>query len=369
MTGAERFRAVYTGLLPDQVPYLPTLFTSHACVATGRRFVEGLIDPALGNRCMLEAALLYRADAVRLRPEPPASWYEVKRLVEEGGALVQYDQTTGHREGVYDVAGGGGFVPDHPPAFVASVREAEAIAVTTAVEYRDRGSLAHVEKLVAQAHDQGLFAIGMCAGQTLNFMVQQMGSSEAALLSFYDRPELARALIDKAVAISCELMKAFVAAGADCIYIGDSYASASVISPAVYQEFCAPAYRRMADAVHAAGAFCYKHCCGSYNPLLEHLPAIGLDGMDGIDPTSGMSVSHTKAAIGEHMVLMGGISCLTLLDGTPEQVYEEARQCIEAGKPGGRYVLGSACAVPPEAPAENLQAARRAVDDFGVYGC
>jgi len=88
----------------------------------------------------------------------------------------------------------------------------------------------------------------MRAGQTINFMVQHLGSPERALLSFYDAPDLALALIDKAVAITIEKGQAFAACGIDCIYIGDSYASASVISPEVYQRFCVPAYRAAATS-------------------------------------------------------------------------------------------------------------------------
>ena len=134
---------------------------------------------------------------------------------------------------------------------------------------------------------------------------------------FYDDPELACALIAKAVAISIEKGKAFIRSGVDCLYIGDSYASASVISPAVYRQFCAPAYAEAAQEFHRQGVFCYKHCCGNYNPLLEDLVSTGVDAMDGIDPTSGMSVRHVKDKIGTAITLMGGLSCLTLLSGTP----------------------------------------------------
>jgi len=158
-----------------------------------------------------------------------------------------------------------------------------------------------------------------------------------------------------------------IRAGVDCLYIGDSYASASVISPSVYARFCAPAYATVAAEFHRQGVFCYKHCCGNYNPLLDHLLTVGVDAMDGVDPTSGMTVAHTKERVGKKLTVMGGISCLTLLDGSPEEVREEARRCIEQGKPGGRYVLGSACAVPRKAPPENLLAAGQAAAEFGRY--
>lgn len=244
------------------------------------------------------------------------------------------------------------------------------IPVPTADDYLNNGCLDTVKQTVDQAHKKGLFAIGMASSQTINFMVAEMGSTEAALLLFYDNPDLAFALIDKAVAISIEKGKAFIQTGVDCIYIGDSYASASVISPDTYKRFCAPAYKTVAAEFRSRGVFVYKHCCGYYDPLLDHLPSIGIDGMDGmdgIDPTSGMTMKNTKGVIGLQLTLMGGISCLTLADGTPEQVYKEAEICIRDGKPGGRYILGSACAVPRKTPFENLYAAKRAAADFGIY--
>jgi len=360
-------RAVFSGRLPDRVPFLATIFTDHACQISGRRFEEALIDPALGNRCMVEAAVRCGCDGVRLRIGPGDDWYRAKEVREHEGRLMQFDRSTGRAEGFYDVDGGGGLVLFEPPKPVASIEEVRAIPVPSSREYVERGCVRNVAECVAEAHGKGLFAIGMCGGQTINFMVQQLGDPEDALMCFHDRPELAFALIEKAVAITTEMGKALIETGLDCIYIGDSYASASVISPATYERFCVPAYRQAAAEFRGRGVFCYKHCCGNYDPLLESLPAVGVDAMDGIDPSSGMSVAHTKSVLGEKLTLMGGIACLTLLDGTVEEVYDEARRCVEAGKPGGRYILGSACAVPRNAPVENLRAAAQAAIDFGTY--
>ena len=68
-----------------------------------------------------------------------------------------------------------------------------------------------------------------------------------------------------------------------------------------------------------------------------------------------------------HLAMIGGVSCLTLLGGSEEDVYDEAVACMEAGKPGGRYILGSACAVPRFAPQPNLVAAARAARERGQY--
>ena len=316
MNSKNRMYKVLSNEIPDYVPFFPTIYTDHACLACGYRFEDALINPSLGAECMLEAALKYQADAVRFCLGPEISWFHDKVVTEENGELVQYDKKNGEQEGFYDVSGGGKFIPIDTPSIVKTLADVSAIEVVSTNGYLEKGCLETVKQCVERAHEKGLFTVGMCGSQTINFMVEKMGSSEAALMSFYDEPDLVCALIDKAVEISIEKGKAFVKAGVDCIYIGDSYASASVISPDIYERFCAPAYRTVVQAFHAQGVFCYKHCCGNYNPLLKRLFSIGIGAMNGIDPTSGMNVKRTKDEIGSELTLMGGISCLTLANGT-----------------------------------------------------
>lgn len=367
MSSRERMAAALRGMLPDRVPFHPSFYFDHACLVTGQRFEDFIINPLLGNPTMVQAALRYRTDTVRLMIVPGDDWFTGKEVREEDGRLVQYDRRTGHAEGIYDVAGGGEFQPFAAPPPVRTLADVAAIPVPTASEWIERGHFRGVHDSIAEAHQHGLFVVGFCTGQTINFLVEKLGGPEPALLAFYDAPALVHALFDRAVARSIELARAYVSAGVDLVYIGDSYASGSVISPEVYRDFCAPAYRQMADAVRAMGVFTYKHCCGYYDPLLADLPATGIDAMDGIDPTTGMTIRHTKAMVGDRLTLIGGLSCLTLLRGTPDEVYAEAAACIEQGKPGGRYVLGSACAIPRLTPPENLDAARQAVEDLGWY--
>ncbi len=363
----EQMPAVLRGDLPQRVPFFPTIYIDHACVACDTTFEEAIINPALGQKCMLDAARRYETGIVRFCTGPEASWYDQKLVEWRDGKLVEILRDTGKIEGFYDVMGGGALIRHENPDPPRSVADVHAIEVPSAEEYRQRGYFRDSAPLVREAHDEGIFTVGMVSGQSLNYMVAQMGNPVDAILLFIDAPEMAFALIDKAIAISIEKCNAFLEAGVDCLFIGDSYASASVISPQIYKRFCAPAQRQMAEEFRPRGVPSITHCCGNYNPLLDALPRTGVDGMDGMDPTSGMTVAHTKQCIGDQMTLMGGLSCLNLLGGTPEQVYAEARQCVEAGKPGGRFILGSGCAVARYTPPQNVIAARQATLDFGVY--
>lgn len=356
MTSRERLRAALSGEAVDRTPFLPCIAADHACVAAGHTYEEALRDPRHGLRWNLAANLRYGSDAVRVWPTPPRAWFESKEVRHVSGRLAQVDRHTGQVDGWFDVAGGGSLVPAHP----ASPPTPTSALPTwpTAAELLASGALDTARAVTAAAHGQDLFVIGIAAGQTLNSLVRWVGDAAQALLLTADEHEFTRQAFAAATDASIEVIRAFAQLGVDAIYIGDSYASGSVISPEFYREACCPCYRRAADAAHAEGLLVYEHCCGSYNALLESVTTSHLDGLEGMDPTSGMSVGRTRALVGDALALIGGVSCLTLWRGSPDEVYAEACRCIDEGGP--RYILGSACAVPRETPAANLHAMSRA---------
>ena len=365
MNSRERLRAALSGGETDRAPFFPCIAPDHACVAVGRRFEEAIADPRLGVRWMLEANLLYGSDATRVRLTPPRSWFEEKEVRREGRDLVQVDRAAGEIEGVFDVQGGGGLQLRRPPEPVLTADEAQRIPIPTADELIASGQLDAAREIAAEAHERGLFVVGMASSQTLNFLVERMGDSARALMALADDPDFVREMFRVATDLSIQRIEAFARVGVDGIYIGDSYASGSVISPRMYEDLCSPAYRRAADAAHARGLLVYKHCCGDYRPLLAHVVANRVDGMEGIDPTRGMSVAQTRAVVGDALCLIGGVSCLTLLNGAADEVYREARECVAQGGAKGRYVLGSACAVPRFTPPDNMRAMARAAHESG----
>ena len=194
-----------------------------------------------------------------------------------------------------------------------------------------------------EAHDHGLFAVGMCGGQTINFMVEKLGGTEPALMAFYDDPELGgrpdreggrRSRSNEGRRSS---RPAWIASTSAI-----PTPRAASFRPISIADFARRPIARSPQEFHRQGVFCYKHCCGNYNPLLDDFASIGVDAMDGMDPTSGMSVRRTKEKIGDRVTLMGGLSCLTLLGGTPETGLRRSKavrfgwQARRALRPGQR---------------------------------
>ena len=356
MTSRERMRRALSGEETDRVPFFPCIAMDHACFATGHQFEDGLADPRRGAWFMFEANLLYDSDVVRVCTTPPCSWFEEKEIKKDGGRLIQVDRRTGKADGFFDVQGGGSLFPFEPPVPVSTLEQAEGITFPSAEVLMETGCLGPARSITEAAHENGKFVVGMAGGGTINFLVGKVGDPRSALIMMVENHELTSRMFTIATDASIEVGKAFGQIGVDCLYIGDSYASGSVISPQMYEGYCMPQYRRAAEAAHADGLLVYQHCCGNYNPLLALVAGNHLDGIEGMDPTSGMSVARTKEALGEELCLIGGVSCLSLLRATPEEVYAESRACIEAGGTKGRYVLGSACAVPRFTPSENMRA-------------
>lgn len=72
--------------------------------------------------------------------------------------------------------------------------------------------------------------------------------------------------------------------------------------------------------------------------------------------------------LGNKVCLKGNLDPVrVLMSGTPEDVTEAARRCIEEGAAGGGYILSPGCEVPHETPPANLEALVQAAKTYGTY--
>jgi uroporphyrinogen decarboxylase len=96
----------------------------------------------------------------------------------------------------------------------------------------------------------------------------------------------------------------------------------------------------------------------------------GIDGIDTLDPPplGTVDLADAKARVGDRVFFKGNVDPVhTLLNGTREAVTADARRRIEIGKPGGGYILSTACSVAPRTPPENIEALVEAAETFGKY--
>jgi uroporphyrinogen-III decarboxylase len=149
------------------------------------------------------------------------------------------------------------------------------------------------------------------------------------------------------------------------IFIGDD--AIALMSPVHFLEFGLPPLKKVADHFRdKRGLKIIMHNCGRVDHLIEHI-ALELHP----DEYWGFSYLTDKQLIKRHMagktVLSGGISPVTIHEGTPEEVKMETREAIEVFAPSRGYIIMDGNNIAPESPIENINAMYEAAEEYGRY--
>lgn len=178
------------------------------------------------------------------------------------------------------------------------------------------------------------------------------------MMDVFDEPEAVAELLEICTQQAIAFAVAQVQAGADIVGIGD--AAASLIGPAMYEEFAQPYEKRIVEAIHAAGAKAKLHICGDINKLLDMAAETGADIID-----CDWMVDFKRA----NQVFDGKCSACgnfdpveILLNGTPASVTAAVEACLAQASPSA--IIAAGCEVPTLTPPENLKAVADALKRF-----
>jgi hypothetical protein len=201
--------------------------------------------------------------------------------------------------------------------------------------------------------------------------MELMGCAEGLMALIRD-PVKVEACLDRLADGAAALARGHFAAGADAVLISSAYAGAAFISPPHYRRFVLPFERKVIALVRAAipGAVLYTHTCGAIGDRLELLEESGTCGIDTLDPPplGTVDLADARRRLGLRVFVKGNVDPVnTVLRGSPAACFEDARARLAVAKPGGGYVLSTACSVPPHAPPINVLALTEAVELDGEY--
>jgi uroporphyrinogen decarboxylase len=194
------------------------------------------------------------------------------------------------------------------------------------------------------------------------------------MLKMYDAPEIVDAVLGHLVAYYFEVSRRIFDTAADAIdifFIGNDFGSqmGPLLGEAQFRRFIAPHLKRLVDLGHDYGLRVLLHCCGGFAPLIPAMIALGLDGLQALQPNCrGMDPAALKAQFGDRLLLMGAINSQLMIEGTPEAVWAETRRILSIMMPGSGYVAGpSHDYVLEETPVANVLALYDAAREFGDY--
>ncbi|MCK6561817.1 hypothetical protein HUU39_22835, partial [candidate division KSB1 bacterium] len=194
---------------------------------------------------------------------------------------------------------------------------------------------------------------------------------EYALMAILDDPGKSQACLERLAEGAIDLAKRQAACGVDAILISSAFAGAGLISREHYAEFVLPWEKKIITEVKAATAIpIYTHTCGSIGDRLDLMMQTGTNGIDTLDPPplGTVELAEAKKILGGRVFIKGNIDPVnTLLNGSPAKVKADVQHRIAIGKPGGGYILSSACSVAPHTPPANIELLAQLAEEMGKY--
>jgi uroporphyrinogen decarboxylase len=196
----------------------------------------------------------------------------------------------------------------------------------------------------------------------------ELFSYDQALMALVDAPDTCRQLLDIFTEHVVAQVRAYAPCQPDAVLISSAFAGAGFISRKMYQEFVMPFEKRLADAIRSCGLPSYTHTCGAIGDRLDLMAETGIDGVDTLDPPplGTVDLAQAKAEFGERFFFKGNLDAVNEMLRADEPAFERAvRQRLEIGKPGGGYILSSACSVAPHVDPRRLSRMVELAEQFG----
>ena len=259
-----------------------------------------------------------------------------------------------------------------PLARAATIAEIEAYPAWPSPDWWDYPALAH------QCRRHAGFAV-VNAGDRKDRTAQlkpamYLRGVEQVMLDLGDNPALLQAIIARITEYFLEYnRRVFEAAPGliDIFMMGDDFGmqQGPLMSLDMWRKFLRPGFRKYIELAHSYGIEVMHHTCGSVRALIPDFIECGLDILQSVQPrAAGMDLGELKRDFGRDLCFHGSIDIQeTLPRGTPAQVREEVRRRMEAGKPGGGFIICTAHNLQPDTPTENILALFDAFREYGAY--
>jgi uroporphyrinogen decarboxylase len=211
----------------------------------------------------------------------------------------------------------------------------------------------------------------LIAGSTEGTLGIPDGKNMANLVhQIYMRPTEYRKTMDETIKVSIESIKEQADAGAEIVFDYTDYClKEGPFYPLwIYRDLIFPYLRKLVEAAHNKGVYFVKHTDGNIWPIIDDLVATGIDALHSVDPSAGMKLAEVKQRYGDKVAICGNVDAATTMAyGTPEQVLEEAKQCIRDAALGGGYFLTTSNCIYKGVPPTNAVILSKTGQKYGRY--
>jgi uroporphyrinogen decarboxylase len=185
----------------------------------------------------------------------------------------------------------------------------------------------------------------------------------------YEEPEKTHELAKQKMRDSIELAKRQIDAGVDFICINSDYGynRGPFVSPDKFREIVTPYLSEIVGEIHRMGSKAILHSDGDLRLVLGQLVSTGLDGYQSIDPQGNMDIAEVKRQYGDRLILMGNVKTALLQYVDEPEIRAAVDYCMDAGKPGGRYIFSSSNCIFAGLPLESYHVMLDQYEKKAVY--
>jgi uroporphyrinogen decarboxylase len=330
MNSLERIKATVAFGKADRVPVIPQIF-GHSAVLAGKTLLDYVQSGETAAACQLHALRHYQGDAV-------FSAIDVCIEAEAVGAEIGF-----HRD-IYPAVTTPPLAPDQDFTRLSVPDPQRAARMPEVLQMA-----AALRKAVA---DETL-VVGIVQGP-MTLAVQFLGAEKALFLAA-DEPARFEQLLDFGTEVAIRFGIAQQQAGVHLPLVFEPAGCPEVVPPGFFRELIAPRLTRIFEAFRKAGAITnWLHIAGKTLPILPWYTGLGasIGNFDYcVDP------EQLQAALPEgDLCIDGNIKPLLFVEGTPEEVWAEARRLLRLFEARGGFILSSGCEIPPESKPENIEA-------------
>lgn len=195
---------------------------------------------------------------------------------------------------------------------------------------------------------------------------------EQALMGLIDDPGKSHAMLEQLTLGAVDLGRRQAEAGVDAILISSAFAGAGLISRDDYESFVLPYERRVIKDIqetHPRLAI-YTHTCGAIGDRLDLMLETGTNGIDTLDPPplGTVELQDAVSKLKGRVFIKGNLDPVnTLLYGDKQTVRAAVENRMQIAKPGGGYILSTACSVAPAVKPELLEFMTEIAHQLGAY--
>lgn len=374
MTPRQRMIAAKSGKMPDRVPVSPDTSIMLPTKMTGKPFwdLDFYEDPPLW-KAYLEFIKKYGIDGwfwyvgLEAHPDDPARGRKEIVARTEDTMTVRTTMETPEGELWSETV----HRRDNPAAVTRGfIKDLEKDFKCLPYLYPDIDKMTddRFQTMRQEVGEYGIVGIGVGIPRLMYTL--RDGGLEAAAYDYYDHYKLVKEFCEWEGDWFLRYCNRALAARPDFIHTGGS-GTLSMQSVPIFRDLGLPTLKKITRLCKEAGIPSHVHSCGKERELVRICyEETDLDSICPLEmpPAGDCNLAEIKRLYGHRLCLKGNVHTTDpMLIGTPADVREAVKRCIDVAADSGRFILSTGDQCGRDTPETNLLAFIEAGKDYGRY--